>query len=124
MTDRERTQRKLKAELERLKQTFDLRRGLKIRWLPGQVRHIRGRKIAGEVVGKEICIYAESRPEALLVLRHELLEWVLLEKFTMPYKRVINTLLAVLEEQIYCEKEQLVKKLVHLIWGEGEKETE
>lgn len=117
MIGRSRVLRKLELELQRVRRTLNLDRDLSVKWLPGQARHIRGRRVVGEIIDSEVRIYVESASEALLVLRHEVLEYAILEKFTMPYKRTINLLLAALEEQIYFEKEQLVRKLSHLIWG-------
>lgn len=118
MTGRERTQRKLKSELDRLKRTFGLGQELEVAWLPGHIRRVNEREILGEISGRKILIYAKNETTALEVLRHEILEYSILSEFTLPYKRLVNALLSALEEQAYSGKEELVKKLTDLIWGE------
>ncbi len=122
MTGRTRVLRKLERELERLKRTLDLGHDLHIKWIPGFVRHAKKRRLLGEVIGKDICVYAKCEAEALEVARHEFLEHVLTEKFTTPYQQLLNTFLVAFEEQAYREKEALVKKLVRAIWGETNQE--
>lgn len=63
MIGREQTQRKLKSELDRLKQTFGLGQDLKVTWLPGHMRRVNEREILGEVLGGEIRT-AEYSPRA------------------------------------------------------------
>lgn len=124
MAEQVKPNRKLTAELERLKRMFDIGHELAVTWIPGRARYVHGRKIGGEVRGDVVYIYAKNEPEALLILRHEFLENALNEKFVLPYQRFINVLLTAFEEQNYAEKEKIVKKLADFIWGEGEKETE
>lgn len=121
MTERARTQRKLKAELEQLKRILDLGRELQVVWLPGHARYVNGRKIIGEVRGDSVFVYAENEDMALEVLRHEVIENLIVSKFTLPYKTLLNTLLGAFEETFYVEKEELVKKLSHLIWRGAKK---
>lgn len=122
MIKRAHTNRKLTAELERLKQTFDLGHGLKVKWIPGFVRHVNGRRILGEVLNETIFVYAEAEVEAIKILRHEVLENALNEKFVFPYKTLINALLTAIEEQNYAQKEKLVKKMAEIMWGEKNRE--
>lgn len=120
MTRHPRVLRKLELELEHLKQTFDFGRELQIGWLPGYVRHTNGRRLLGEVVNRTIFIYAELESDALKVLRHEFIENIMVSKFVGPYKQLVNALLAAFEQQVYTDKEKVIKKLVSLLWGEAE----
>lgn len=115
MTMRVRTLRKMESELKRLKRTLGMGHELRLKWLPGQVKHHRGRRISGEVLDEVIYIYDESEPRALTTLKHEFIEYILTIGFTASYKRMINTLISAFEEEMYQRKEWVVKRLSDVI---------
>ncbi len=115
MTEQEQTNRKLKSELRRLKSALGIAHELRLKWLPGQVKRFRGRRLSGEVLGEVIYIYDESEPRALATLKHEFIEYILTIEFTAPYKRMINTLISAFEEEMYQRKERVVRRLSDVI---------
>ena len=55
----------------------------------------------GEVRGKTIYIYEEDEAKAVDTLRHEFIEYALAYKLVAPYKKMINKLISLFEEEIY-----------------------
>jgi hypothetical protein len=102
------TVRFLKHELARLKSKFKLGQELKLQWTPGD-----GPK-SGEVTGTTIRIYEADRTKALDTLRHEFIEYLLTRDLVAPYKRLINKLISLFEEEMYDRKEKLVERLQEL----------
>ena len=98
--------RRLEAELTYLKRKFQIGQELKLQWTPNN-----GPK-SGEVTGGAIRIYEADQTKALDTLRHEFIEYVLVNEFVAPYKRLINKLISLFEEEMYRRKEELVEKLL------------
>jgi uncharacterized protein Smg (DUF494 family) len=78
---------------------------LKLQWMPND-----GPK-SGEVTDTTIRIYEPSEAKALETLRHEFIEYLLTKDLVAPYKRLINKLISLFEEEMYDRKEKLVEKL-------------
>ena len=70
-------------------------------------------KKEGEVLGKIIYIYSCNLDDAINTLRHEFFD-ALICKTNKPYVQIINTLLSIMSEKIYFEKEEIVEALVQL----------
>jgi len=102
------TLRLLKHELARLKSNFRIGHELKLQWIPND-----GSK-SGEVTGTTIRIYEADSNKALDVLHHEFIEYLLTRDLVAPYKRLINKLISLFEEEMYDRKEKLVEKLQEL----------
>lgn len=51
--------------------------GVELKWLPGLVRFLNGKKLAEEVRGNTIIIYAENLQEAVKLVHHGFMEWIL-----------------------------------------------
>lgn len=99
---------RLRTELARLKKSFQMGQELKVKWTPNN-----GLK-SGEVIGTTICIYEEDEKKALDTLRHEFIEYLLTRDLVAPYKRIINKLISLFEEEMYDRKEKLVERLQQL----------
>jgi hypothetical protein len=82
--------------------------------LPGRFAYRDGRKLAEEVRGDIIVIYAEDRKKALELLHHGFLEW-LMNKSTAPYRRLINLFITLFEDMQYENKERILQILERLI---------
>ena len=98
----------LKDELGRLEQMTGIRTECKISWTP----KIKSKK-EGEVLGKTIHIYSCNLEDAVHTLQHEFFD-ILVCRTNKPYVEIINTLLSIMSEKIYQEKEEVVEILVRL----------
>jgi hypothetical protein len=87
---------------------------IKVKWLPGQIDHHDGRRLAEEVQGDTIIIYAEDQQKAIELLRHGFLEW-LVNKHTRPYRQLINKLITLFEDLQYENKEKTIEALERLL---------
>lgn len=87
---------------------------LKVKWLPGGLDHHDGRKLAEEVRGDTILIYSENPKEAIELLRHGFLEW-LMNRNTKPYRQLINKLITLFEDLQYENKEETIESLERLL---------
>lgn len=92
-----------------MKQQFQLGQELQLEWTP-----IDGPK-SGEVTGITIHIYEAGEKNALDTLRHEFIDYLLTQDLVAPYKRLINKLISLFEEEMYDRKERLVEKLRELV---------
>jgi vacuolar-type H+-ATPase catalytic subunit A/Vma1 len=81
---------------------------LRLEWKPNS-----GPK-SGEVTGATIRIYEADPTKALDTLRHEFIEYLLTQALVAPYKRLINKLISLFEEEMYDRKERLVERLQEL----------
>jgi hypothetical protein len=99
---------RLQTELVRLKQKFKMGQELKPQWMPNNDPK------SGEVTGGTIRIYEEDEATALETLRHEFIEYLLTRDLVAPYKRLINKLISLFEEEMYDRKEKLVERLQEL----------
>jgi len=59
------------------------------------------------VTGTTIRIYEADHRKALDTLRHEFIEYLLTQDLAAPYKRLINKLISLFEEDMYERKERL-----------------
>ena len=98
----------LKDELEKLEQITGIKTECKILWTP----KVESKK-EGEVLGKTICIYSCNLKDAIHTLQHEFFD-ILICRTNKPYIEIINTLLSIMSEKIYQNKEEVVETLVRL----------
>jgi len=105
---------RLEEELERLRKLTGIGEELRVNWLPGTIKYRNGRILAEEVVGDTIHIYVENEEEALRLVRHGFVEW-LLNQHTKRYRMLINKFIELFEEIQYWEKERLVQALERLL---------
>jgi hypothetical protein len=103
------TLQRLETELDRLKSKFQMGHELTIQRTPTD-----GPK-SGEVTGTTIRIYESDKAKALDTLRHEFVEYLLTQDLVAPYKRLINKLISLFEEEMYDRKDKLVQRLEELI---------
>jgi len=103
------TLRRLKNELASLKKKSQMAPELKLAWVPNS-----GSK-SGEVIGTTIRVYDLDQEKALDTLRHEFIEYVLTRDLVAPYKKLINKLISLFEEEMYDRKEKLVERFQELI---------
>ena len=108
-TTRANALRQLEVELDSLKERFQLAQELKLEWIPNN-----GPK-SGEVTDTTIRIYEADPTKALDTLRHEFIEYLLTRDLVAPYKRLINKLISLLEEEMYIRKERLIERFQELI---------
>ena len=101
---------KLDQELSKHKAKFQMAQELKVKWLPNG-----NNKKSGEILGKIIHIYEEDGDKALDTLRHEFIEYILTYELVAPYKKLVNKLISLFEEEMYDKKEKLIEKLVKII---------
>ena len=105
----------LESELEMLKLKAGMGFEVKLEWSPGIVRHKNGKQLLEEVVGDTIFIYVKDFDEAMLLLTHAFLEW-LLNQNTKRYRLLINKLIEVFEQIQYDEKEKTIEAIAKLIY--------
>jgi len=98
----------LEDELEKLEQITRINVGCNIVWTPKV-----DSKKEGEVLGKTIHIYSCNLEDAVHTLQHEFFD-ILVCRTNNPYVEVINTLLSIISEKTYQEKEEVVEILVRL----------
>ncbi|MCK4822128.1 hypothetical protein KA005_40575 [bacterium] len=104
----------LEAELERLKVKTGMGVDINLEWSPGIVRHKNGKQLLEEVLGNTILIYVQDLDEAIPLLTHGFLEW-LLNQNTKPYRSLINKLIEVFEEMQYSTKERIIEAISRLV---------
>lgn len=100
---------RLETELSSLKQKFGTGQELKLEWIPND-----GPK-SGEVTGTTVRIYESKEAKALDTLRHEFVEYVVVNELVAPYERLVNKLISLFEEEMYDRKERLIERLNELI---------
>lgn len=105
------TLQKLGTELSHLKSKFQMGQELRLEWIPNN-----GPK-SGEVTGTTIRIYETDSMKAMDTLRHEFVEYLLTRDLVAPYKRMINKLISLFEEEMYDRKEKLVQRLQEELTG-------
>jgi len=99
-------QRKLEAELEKLKRVLQMGYELKVVWAPDPDSNLSGEVVSGGV----ICIYDDTEEEAISTLRHEFLDYAI-SQVILPYREVTNKLISLINEDAYKRKERLVEAL-------------
>lgn len=108
----------LEKELHRLVATTGFGSNLKVCHEP------RGNfPIDGKVKDNVISIYCESKEEAILTLRHEFIDWLIVES-VRPYEDLINlhrvainAIFKNIQDRSYSKKEEAVEALVKLLCG-------
>ena len=107
-------QRSLEDQIWLLQQRTGVANQVKVKWLPGTIIIRNGRRLAEEVRGNTILVYAENRREAEELARHGFVEW-LLNQHTKPYRNLINKLITLFEDLQYENKERIVDMLTNLL---------
>lgn len=102
------TLQRLETELVHLKQKFRMSQELRLEWA------VNDGPTSGEVIDKTIRVYETDPTKALDTLRHEFIEYLLTQDLVAPYKRLINKLISLFEEEMYDKKENLVERLQEL----------
>ena len=110
----------LEEELVRLGRLLDYPINLKVRWQPTD-----NSPLDGEVKGQIIWIYCKSKEQAVAVLRHEILDWVVVDAIR-PYQEMVNmhrvllnASLKQMQDTAYARKEEVVEALCKMI-GEAD----
>jgi len=98
----------LKDELEKLEKSIGIKTEYKVVWTP-KVEYTK----EGEVLGNTIYIFSCNLEDAIHTLQHEFFD-ILICRTHKPYIEVINTLLSIISEKTYQEKEDVVEILVRL----------
>lgn len=109
-----RTEKKLQAELGRLRRLLDLPE-LQVKWMPGHARYLKGRPLSGEVVSNTIFIYDDREDTALKTLLHEVLEKFIVESSENDYVILVNNLIEAFNEIQRRRRHGLVEKITKLI---------
>jgi hypothetical protein len=104
----------LEEEICSLQQRTKTGYEVRVKWLPGVVRQRDGKQLAEEVRGSTIIVYADSQAEAIKLVRHGFMEWMLNEH-TKPYRQMINRLITLFEELQYDKKERTIDALTRLL---------
>ena len=99
----------LEDELETMKKISKQGLNLKVIWLPRK-----DGPLSGEVKGKTIYIYEENREEALEVLKHEFIDYLVTSAID-PYRQIINNLVIATNRIAYLQKEKIVESLKALL---------
>jgi hypothetical protein len=106
---------KLDSELKMLQNKSGIGYEVTVKWQPGAAEFgTGGRKLAEIVQGDTIFIFSTNLEEAISLVRHGFLEW-LLNRQTRPYLRLINKLITLYEEQQYERKEKVIEALLNLL---------
>lgn len=104
--------------MDKVKQKTGVGFELSVTWLPGTVKRRNGKRLAEEVIGNNLFIYAENPKEALRLVNHSFFEWML-NQHTQPYRRLINKLITLFEELQYQRKEKIIESLTNLVTSEA-----
>ena len=102
-------QKKLENELERLQHILKLGHELTVKWIPQG-----SSKLSGEVKNGTILIYEENEDVAIETLKHEVIDFAV-SQAVEPYKEVTNRFIALVNEQAYKKKEEIVERLTALL---------
>lgn len=109
-------QNALEQELSSLQRITGQGSTLRIRWEPRAES-----RLEGEVRDDTIWIYSGSREKAIETLRHEFLDWLVVQSLR-PYEQLINIQRAALnavfkhlQDVVYVEKEKLIETLMKLL---------
>lgn len=106
-----RIERALVAELDRLKDMYNTGHNLGIHYLPAaDRRNKRGNRLLGEVQGSTILLYEEDEQKALRTLMHEFVEYMI-KQSAAGYLLVINKQKEIIERLLYERDEELVERI-------------
>jgi hypothetical protein len=107
--------RQLDSELKMLQNKVSTGYEVTVEWQPGATEFGAGGKKLAEIVrGDTIFIFSGNLDEAISLVRHGFLEWIL-NQHTRPYLRLINKLITLQEEQQYERKEKIIEALLKLL---------
>lgn len=105
----------LDCELKLLQNKTGIGYEVTVEWQPDVTGYgAGGRKLAEIVRGNEIFIFSRNLDEAVRLVRHGFLEWIL-NQHTKPYRQFINTLISLFEELQYERKEKIIDVLTKLL---------
>ena len=105
----------LSKELERLKEKAGLGFELEVYRLPGFKKYSKeGKELKGEVQGNKIFLYDEDFEEAKETLLHEFIEYLVGQAID-PYRRLVNALVSLFEDQAYSQREKIIKALAKIL---------
>ncbi len=104
---------RLVKELQRLQQITNIGHEVKLQWLPREVQFNNGKQLAEQVIGDTIFIYSNNPINALGLVRHGFMEWIL-NQYSWSYRQLINKLVTLFEEQHYERKEKLIESLMNI----------
>jgi hypothetical protein len=99
----------LSAEFKKINSLMGLDLDLRIIWAPRIDKNL-----SGEVQGKNILIYEADEDEALKVLRHEVIDYVVCQAIK-PYQEMTNMLIKKINEEAYQKKEKMVNAITQLL---------
>ena len=86
-----------------------------VEWRPGAADcDGDGRRLAEIVRGNTIFIFSSSLGDAIKLVHHGFLEWIL-NQHTRPYIRLINQLISLHEQQQYEHKEKTIEALLRML---------
>jgi len=103
------TQVRLEEELERLKRVSELGQGLRVLWIPRL-----DRSLSGEVKNDLIYVYEMDESKSVETLQHEFLDYCLVQAIE-PYKEIANSLIRMINDDVYRRKEKIVEALVKFL---------
>jgi hypothetical protein len=103
------TEELLRKELKHLKIILNVNNKLTLKYRPDK-----NAKLAGEVKGSLLYVYDSDQETALATLRHEILDYAI-SKAIEPYRKIVNKLIEILNEEAYERKEILIETLVSAI---------
>jgi len=95
-------------ELNKLKKALPLGEDLQAKWIPSETS-----KLDGEVKEGVIYIYAGDEAKAVDIVRHEYIDFAISRPILM-YQKVTNSLISLINQLAYAEKERLVENLKQL----------
>lgn len=104
----------LQDEVRLLQRRMGIGYEVRVKWLPGLATYRDGAKLAEEVKGDTILIYAEELAEAVDLVHHGFAEWML-NRHARPYRELVNKLITLFEDQQYQNKEKIVEALTKLM---------
>ncbi len=105
----QKTDKKLRDELDRLKQASNLSFELDVVWKPDC-----SNVLAGEVRGRLIHIYEQNESRAIETLQHEFICYSI-SKAVEPFKRLANQFVKASNAEAYKRKEEVVEGLRRLL---------
>lgn len=107
--------RRLNSELRLLQIKAGIGYEVTVEWKPDATDcRVDGRKLAEVVRGNTIFIFSSNLEDAIWLVRHGFLEWIL-NQHTRPYLRLINKLITLHEEQQYENKEKVIEAVLKLL---------
>ena len=106
MKNRIRKNKKLDAELARLKKHSGICTDYSLLWIPKA-----DSAKEGEVIGDTIYIYSGNLQDAVETLHHEFFD-AMVSNAIRPYVDLVNALMSLISEKAYQKKEDVIESLV------------